>query len=269
MKAGSIRNPNRKAFIAIFIVTVLIVLHFIGWLRPVENFAIYITSPIFRGGNQATQSVSGFFQFLGSIGDLADENEVLKDKVEKLESENARLTEVERENKALRELSDFSAKEDFVLESAFVVGYDPTSFTEYLTIDKGTERKIEVGDPVVSQSGNLIGRVSEVGWKNAKVLLLTDSSSSVNVVVQDTRASGILKGEHGLGMVMELIPQEEVIKNGDRVVTSGLSGIFPKGLVVGEIEDVTQTENELFQEARIRPFVSFRDIEIAFVLTEF
>jgi len=269
MRLHHSRTKRRKFIVAVVVVAAIIVLHFVGILRPVENAIMYVVSPVFRTTGNASSGMRDTFGTLGNIRNLAKENEELKNKLENLEAENAQLAEIERENDALRELSNFPAREEYVLEPSFVIGYDPTSFTEYLTIDKGSESGIEENDPVVTESGNLIGRVQEVGWRSSKVLLITDSLSTVNAVVQDTRASGIVKGEHGLGMRMELIPQEEVIKVSDRVVTSGLSGVFPKGLTIGEIEDVQQKENELFQEARIRPFITFRNIEIAFVIKDF
>lgn len=251
------------------VIALLTLTHWFGWLRPIENLVVYITRPVTSTVFHASGNIGNAVRFFASIGKLADENNDLQKKVEQLSSENAKLREVERENVALREQLHFTEKQKFVSEPSFVIGSDPTSFTEYLTIDKGNEAGIEVNDPVITENGILVGRIAEVGWKSSKVLLVIDSSSSVNAIVQESRASGVVRGEHGLGLRMDLIPQDKVIKTGDRVVTSGLGEIFPKGLVLGEIENVTQQENELFQTARISPLVSFHDIEIVFVIKEF
>lgn len=258
-----------RAVAVVAIITLLVLLHLFGWLRPIENFLVYVGKPVISATSRATRSVSGSFSFLGSIGHLASENDSLKQQVEKLQAENARLSEVDKENSALRSQLKFQGKQPYEEVPSFVIGYDPTSFTEFLTIDKGTESGIKNGAPVITDSGLLVGQVREAGWRSSKVLLTTDSNSSINAVVQDSRASGIVKGDHGLGLTMGLIPQDEVIKEGDRVVTSGLGGEFPKGLVLGEVQSVSQQANELFQTARLKPAVSFRDVEIVFVIKSF
>ncbi len=258
-----------RVFVVAGIVVVLMLFHLVGWLRPVENAIVFVAKPVITFATKATRSVTGTFSFLGSIGHLASDNDSLQSKVEKLEAENARLAEVDKENSVLRSQLKFQSKQKYDEEPSFVIGYDPTSFTEYLTIDKGTESGIQDGDPVITDSGLLVGQISEAGWKSSKVLLVTDSNSSINAIVQDSRASGIVKGDHGIGLEMGLIPQDEVIKVGDRVVTSGLGGEFPKGLVLGAVETVSEQANELFQNARLKPAVSFRDVEIVFVIKSF
>ncbi|MFC1640829.1 rod shape-determining protein MreC [Patescibacteria group bacterium] len=268
--AWKIQQKNQTRIIIIFMVVfVLIVLHFFGVLRPVEDGVMYVIRPVFKTTTGAAQSASSSFGLLGSIGDLASENNDLRQELEVLEADIAQLNELKKENDALREQLKFSKRQDFELEPTFIIGYDPTSFTEYLTIDKGSESGIGEDDPVITESGILIGRIAEVGWKTSKILLTIDSSSKINAVVQDSRASGIVNGEHGLGLVMDLIPQDKVIKQGDTVVTSGLGATFPKGLIIGKIETMSQSKNELFQMARVKPITSFRDIEIAFVIKEF
>lgn len=251
------------------VIVVLVILHFVGVLRPVENFFVFVTKPVVSATNKATRSVTGSFSFLGSIGHLATENDSLKQQVEKLQAENARLAEVDKENSTLRSQLKFEGKQQYDEVPSFVIGYDPTSFTEFLTIDKGTEAGIKNGDPVITDSGLLVGQVQNAGWKSSQVLLTTDSNSSINAIVQDSRASGIVKGDHGLALTMSLIPQDEVVKEGDRVVTSGLGGEFPKGLVLGQVQSVSEQANELFQSATLKPAVSFRDVEIVFVIKSF
>lgn len=261
-------RPLRAIIIGVFVVLIMI-FHMIGWLRPVENFLVFMGKPVISGTTNIAKSVTDSFSFFGSIGHLASENDTLKQQLEKLQAENARLSEVDKENGALRSQLQFQEKQPYDEEPSFVIGYDPTSFTEFITIDKGTEVGIKKGNPVITDSGLLVGQIEEAGWKSSTVLLTTDSSSSINAVVQDSRASGIVKGDHGISLSMGLIPQDEVLKEGDRVVTSGLGGEFPKGLVLGEIENISEQANELFQTAQLKPAVSFRDIEIVFVIKSF
>jgi rod shape-determining protein MreC len=273
MELRRIKNRTKirplRAIVIAAVAFVLILIHFLGWLKPVENAFVFVTKPVVSGVTRAARSITGSFAFLGSIGHLASENDSLKQQVEKLQAEGARLSEVDKENTALRSQLKFQDKQAYNEEPSFVIGYDPTSFSEFITIDKGTESGIKNGNPVITDSGLLVGQIQDAGWKSSKVLLTTDSNSSINAVVQDSRASGIVKGDHGLGLTMGLIPQDEVVKAGDRVVTSGLGGEFPKGLVLGQVESVSEQANELFQTARLKPAISFRDVEIVFVIKSF
>ena len=124
--------------------------------------------------------------------------------------------------------------------------------------------------PVVTPAG-LAGRVTEVGTHWARVLLLTDPSSSVNAVVQSTRATGIIQGQ-GQGsdlLVMRYLPLGEAVKEGDLILTSGIGGAFPKRLVIGQVVKVNQRPTDLFTEAIVRPSVDFARLDYVLVMKKF
>jgi rod shape-determining protein MreC len=121
----------------------------------------------------------------------------------------------------------------------------------------------------VINSRGLVGRVTEVGPNWSQVLLLIDPVSSVNVVIQNKRIEGIVRGELGGTLIMERIPQGVVVAPGDLVLTSGLGGKMPPKLVVGQVTEVFQRDLDLFQTAFIRPTVNFRDLESVLILTAF
>ena len=136
-----------------------------------------------------------------------------------------------------------------------------------MSINVGENRGIAKDMPGIIGEGLLVGRVTEIGLNTATILLLSDRQSVVNAIVQDTRASGIVRGRHGLELLMDSIPQNEEIVNGQSIVTSGLGGGFPSGLLIVEIKEVHESSNELFKEARLLPAVNFDRLEIVFVLT--
>jgi rod shape-determining protein MreC len=122
--------------------------------------------------------------------------------------------------------------------------------------------------PVLTHRG-LVGRVTEAAPHSSKVLLITDPSSAVNALIQDSRATGVVQGLVGQGLTMRYIQQTEEITPGDLVLTSGLGGNFPTRLIIGQVTSVTKKDVELFQEATVRPSVDFGRLEMVMVLTSF
>ena len=121
---------------------------------------------------------------------------------------------------------------------------------------------------VVTARG-LVGRISEVGTDWARVLLITDPASSVNALVQTSRATGMVQGRLGQSLVMRFIPWEERVSVGDLIITSGLGRNFPKGLVIGQVTSVRQRDFQMHQEAEVKPTVDFNRLEIVTVITDF
>jgi len=150
-----------------------------------------------------------------------------------------------------------------------VVGADTNPYLRYVTINVGSLEGIEVGMPVVSNGPGLVGRVAQVGPRAAQVQLLIDSDSAVAALLQTSRVTGLVAGQPDGTLRMEYLPQEETISVGDIVLTSGLGGFMPKGLVIGQVTEVQQMDYALFQAAVVRPAVDFSRLELVLVLTSF
>ncbi|MGE5141643.1 MAG: rod shape-determining protein MreC, partial [Rudaea sp.] len=153
-------------------------------------------------------------------------------------------------------------------DAARVLAQDPSNLVRYLIVDQGSEDGIEVGMPVVLPQG-LVGRIMEVGNKWSRVLLITDPTSSVNAVIQSSRATGVIQGfENGM-LIMKYLPQAESVQVNDLVLTSGIGGSFPKRLVIGQVIEVRRRDTDLFQEAVVKPSVDFNRIEFLLVVKKF
>ena len=213
-------------------------------------------------GNDA----EGFIDFLGSISKLKDENEKLLKENNFLVSRATMLQEEKRENEVLREQLNLSPKNKFNLENAFVIGQDPQRLGSWIMIDKGSSAGIAIGMPVIVSDGILIGKIEEVSGGSSKVSLLTNSSSIVNAMDLETEAKGVLRGEYGLGILLDLVSQEEVLESGDNIVTSGLGGDVPRGLFIGKIQEFNMTADKLFQQAIITPRVKYSDLRMVSVI---
>lgn len=209
-------------------------------LSPVGTFFTGI------GGN-----VSLFGNNLLNLGSLQSENAALSEQNNRLKAEIALMKEIEEENASLRTEIDFVRRGKFVYEAAEVTSYDPSSLRGMVTINKGSADGLKTGMAATSE-GYLVGRISEVSEHSAKIQIITDPTSAIPVAIQNTSVNGIAKGELGSGLTMEKIPQGEEVKVGQTIITSGLGGEIPRGIIIGEIEGITSQENSLFISAKIR-----------------
>lgn len=204
--------------------------------------------------------------FLGSIGQLKNENEKLIKEKQELMARNAMLMDSENENKILREQVGLLPRNKYELIASNVVSQDPHGMGNWIEIDKGSNDGIAEGMSVIISNGILLGRVQEVTSSNAKIILLTNSRSTVNSTTANDGAKGIVRGEYGLGVVLDMVLQTDSIKVGDEVLTSGIGGEFPRGLFIGVIQEVHNSDDSLFQQAVISSPVQASKLQIVFVI---
>jgi rod shape-determining protein MreC len=238
-----------------------------------RDVAARLTLPVQRLLRQAGNELRGATGAAGDAATLRERNAELEQTVAQLTVENLRLKEIEAENVRLRSLLQFrDANPSFTYKGGQVVGRivanEPTSIVKSILIDIGSSNGIEPGMPVVTERG-LVGRVTDVYRNAARVLLITDSSSNVNTMLQNTRLRGILRGRAGQLPIMDYLPQDQQILVGDIVVTSGEGGSFPVGIPVGQVVEVEQNDVEMFQRAAVRTTVDFDTLETVLVVTNF
>jgi len=262
-------RKNIKIFSIIVILLIVVFSSVRGADNPVKGFLLGISSPFLKTSRIFSAGISGFFNFLGSIGKLKNENEKLLQDNQELLAENVRLKDVQKENQTLRKELDLVPKKDYELEASFVVGQDPQGLGNYFIIDKGENAGLKTGMPAIVSNGILVGKVSEVYGGTAKVTLVTDPESLINAEVENSGAKGIVRGEYGLGVKIDMISQTEVINEGDQVVTSGLGGGIPRGLTVGRVVRVSQSADKLFQEASVASAANFSNLRIIFIVKNF
>ena len=223
-----------------------------GLLSGFETAGRNMTAPVGIFFSDFSGRSSGFFSGIFKLGKLQAENAFLKDNLNRLQAEVAQLEEQKKENERLKALLGFVSANKFSYEAASVIAYDPSNIRGNLTVNKGKKDGIAEGMAVISD-GFLIGRIYAVDEHSSIVRLLTDPLSAIPVSVQNTGTTGIANGQIGYGLSMEKIPQGEKITKGDTVVTSGLGGEIPRGLIVGTVEKITRQENSLFVTADIMP----------------
>ena len=235
-----------------------------------EDAAGMIYTPAASIGNRAISAVKDFFARLFNTTDVHKENAQLKERITQLEGDNALLRELQLENSRLRELTNYvEANEDYEILTARIAAKNPGYWFDSFIISAGRNQGVKTDMPVVSSSG-LVGRITEVGGNWAKVLTIADVQSSVSGIVERTRDTGIVKGvvQSGGEIVcsMHYLPYESDLVPGDMILTSGLGGIFPKGLVVGSVSEVSRSDDASERTAVIRPAVDFNTLEEVMVI---
>ncbi len=272
-----------------------------GYLTPLENVAHYVLDPLQRLLAGVETITGNLFQSGRDVRELRTEVEDLRAQVDALTLENVSLRDYRAEVQSLRTLLNFT--NEFSISSYLgadvigrevcdsfpcgeIIGEEPNPYLHYVTINVGAQQGLEVGMLVVSADGGLglVGRVAQVAPRTAKVQLLTDRESAIAALLQTSRATGLVVGQPDGTLRMEYIPQREsvgvgedaedseVVENvnvGDVVLTSGLGGFMPKGLVVGQVTEVQQMDYELFQAAVVRPAVDFSRLELVLVIASF
>lgn len=223
-----------------------------GLLANAFDFTHEITAPTSLFFSRLSGRTSGFFSGVFSLGKLQKENAELRDSVNKFQAEVAQLSAAKKENEKLRAELGFNSSHNFSYEAAEVMSFDPSNLRGTVTINKGKKQGLAIGMAAISE-GFLAGRISEVSENSAKVQLITDPVSAIPVTLQTANTNGLAKGGIGFGLSMEKISQGEQIKEGDVVISSGLGGEIPKGLVLGTVEKIIRQENSLFINANVRP----------------
>jgi rod shape-determining protein MreC len=258
-------------FVALVIVSLALILLSQGrQLQPVESLANQVFTPIQQAAHDVTSTAGGWIDTLSRMNELEDENKKLRVALDSVTSENAQIQELKRENEKLRAMLKFQTERpDIKGVQASVIGGDPSGTTEILNIDKGTADGIAPGMAVVSPGGILVGQTKEVKANRATVLLITDIGSSVAVATQNTLVPGVLEGrwQKQGRLLMRHIPRDENIKKDDILLTTGVGGTFPKGLIAGQVSNVRQTDVATEKEAEAYPLAQLNSLENVLVIT--
>ncbi len=214
------------------------------------------------GMSQAVKGIWGDYIFLV---DLKNENDQLRKKVSVLSEENVSLHEMSRENERLKRYLRVVDGSTYPLIVAGVIGLDFTGWQKVISINKGKDDGVEKNMAVVAPDG-VIGRILKVYSNASQVLLVTDYSSSIDAVIQRSRVRGIVSGRGSDGLVLRFVANDGDVNKGDVVVTSGLSGIFPKGQMIGRVEKVKGGGRDFFKDVKLNSFVDFLRLEEVLII---
>ena len=221
------------------------------------------------------RGISSVFGALAEMDELRTKNETLEQENARLENENDQAKELQRENELLTALLQLRNGFDYETRAAAVIGRESNEFRRVVTIDIGTTEGVELGDVVVASGGAVAGRVFEVGPNYARVLLISDTGSTVIGQLTTSAATGEVVGQLGGLLVMSKIDAAVDVVLGEEVVTAGIElngGIrspFPKGLVIGIVGDSRRDANEVVQTAFIEPAIDLDRLEYVLVILDY
>lgn len=239
-----------------------------GMGHVLRGVAHTVAWPFERGFSFVAFTISDVGEFLSSIGTLKQENERLFGENIRLKAENASLAFLRGENEALREAAGLKVRERFDLLPAEVIGSGSEGQGGVILIDHGSTEGVRVGMLAVVGEGVLVGTVDEVFPFSAKVVLLTNSKSAFGGVTVENGTKGIVNGERGLGLLFDLVLEKDALHQGDRIVTSGVGGDVPRGLLIGTAEDVHESSDRLFQRASIISPIDFNGLRFIYLIKE-
>ena len=265
------RGAGRPFVLAALIVVALIVTTM--WYREGESGPVHaarrglvaVSTPFAAVGTWVATPFGAVGTWLGGLGVDRSAYNVLKAQNLELKQRLAALEEAKLENDRIRQLVDFAKAQNLPTVGATVIGRPTDSSQRSILIDRGTSSGVARGDSVIA-SGGLVGQVVEVTPWNAQVRLITDPESGVAVLVQRTRSSGIIRGTLEGPLALEFVEKKFAPVVGDVLLTSGLGGVYPKGIVVGEVTSVATPSTDLFPVITVATRVDIEHIEEVLVL---
>ena len=229
--------------------------------RPV----VAVFSTIQNGFMSTAQGIGGIWKNYISLTELHQENVQLSKDLDRIKKENIALLEATAELERIREILELKKSSPYPMIAARVIGRDPTNWYQSIVTDKGEKDGVTTDMGVISPAG-VVGRIVKTYPHSSRVLLLTDRNSSVAGLIQRTRDEGIIGGaEKGLARI-KYIPVLSKLEKGDLILTSGLVGSFPKGLLIGWLGEVEVQEMALFRQAELIPAVDFSKLEEVMII---
>ena len=264
-----LRNYKTVIFVTVLLIIALVMLSYSvkydtggGFFRKI---VLEATAPVQKVLSISVKSVSdAWLRYIFLVG-LEEENKNLNKKINEIKTElvlyQVGYLEAQRLSKLLALKNDYNYR--FV--SARVIGREQAALSKTILINKGTAHGLKIGMPVIATPG-LIGRLIDVSWHVSKVLLLIDENNNIGAILQRTRTQGIISGAGPHGCILKYIYKNQDVKEGDSVISSGMGGIFPKGLLIGKVSHVQKQDARLFLKINVAPFVDFAKLEEVLVL---
>ncbi len=236
-----------------------------GPIHKLRSGMLEVTAPFERAGNAIVSPFTAVGSWFSDLSISREDLESLEAQNDELLARLAELEEARQENERLRELVAFAEERKLTTLGARIIGRPTSSWEGVITIDRGSADGVEPGMPVLAAQG-LVGQVLEVSKNSAKVVLITDQRSGVAALIQSTRVPGVVEGSIEGGLTLEFVSSEEKPVQGDVILTSGLGGVYPQGLVIGDVTSVEERRGELFPRITVTSRVPIAQVEEVLVL---
>jgi len=263
------KSKYTQTIVIVMAVSGLIFLALGGYLTPLYNLTL---NPLISFQSWLSVRYLSLREFLTSpreVTELREQNALLESQMTQLQTQLIEMDERLAEAEVCFALLDFGrTNPEYDYIAATVIGREISPFLQYILIDKGTNDGIQFGMPVVTQQG-LVGRVDAVIANAARIKLITDLTSVVNVHLQSAETEAQLVGSLTGDVSLDMIPLDVKVEPGDVVLTSGLGGNYPTNIFIGQVLSIQQRDNALFQTASGQPIVDFSSINAVLVVVNF
>ena len=231
----------------------------------VKVYFANVVGPTLKGVGAPFHFTHGIFDAYVNLVDVKRKNDELRKKLEALQLKDQKFPELEKENERLRRLLHFMDERPGTLTAARVIGEDVSNWYKCIIIDKGRGNGISEKMPVITPEG-VVGQAVEVNQWHTKVMILIDTNSAIDVYVTGKEARGILAGTGRTTLKMKYVLKNDDLEAGDRLITSGKDGVYPRGLPVGVVISVNKNVVGLFAEVEVMPFNNFRKLDEVLVV---
>lgn len=273
MRLPNPEKPSAQPGLLVVLIVLALVITTV-WYREGVNGPVHklragietVTAPVTTIGEFVTRPIRGVVAWATDLGVSRSQLETLRSQNAQLRTRVSELEEARLQNERLKGLVQFATASKIQSLGAAVIGRPTNSWEGVITINRGTADNVQAGMPVVGPSG-LLGQTVDVAAHSARVRLITDPSSGVSAMLQTTRAEGIVKGSIEGKLTLDFVSVEATVRAGDVVITSGMGGVFPKGLIVGEVTKVVKSPAALYQHIELAPSGRVDTLEEVLVLT--
>jgi rod shape-determining protein MreC len=230
-----------------------------------ERTTVAVVTPVQKGITATMRNIVGVWDNYIFLANSSKKNRELRKKLQEQKFQNSLLLEELKKYRRVENLLSFNPVARSSFQVASVVGWDSTNLAQTLAIDKGTKNRIKKGMPVLTYEG-LVGRTVVTTGNSSRVLMITDARSAVDAFLQGSRVRCMVVGQNKKRTLIRYLPLDAKVKEGDILISSGLGGVYPKGLRLGTVSRLRKGDSRLFYEAEMTPSADFSRIEEVLVM---
>lgn len=264
--AGS-HKKKKWIMLAAAMIALLIFFARAGSVMPFENIIVRATAPLAASALYVWRAITALGLTAIDMKNAGEEVAALREENQRLQAEAAQRAEFARENESLRVQLGVDMARSRILVDADVIAFDPLLFTHYAVINRGARDGMRAQMPVIMPGDVVFGKIENVHETTSEVMLIADSDNKVSGTTVSHNASGVLGGVKGGVLLFDLIEKSAALAEGELVVTSGLDGVYPRGLIIGWVLKTISQEEDIFQQAHLRPAYAKALPSTVFVIT--
>ena len=265
------QSTGMRPLIVLCVLSIVVLTFYIregeyGPIHAVRSAVTTITSPVRFAGSLAATPFNALGNVFSNLTASQETLSELKAQNDELTAKVAELSEAQETAERLQELVGLQSTYNLQSTAARIIGGSSDAWSQTVTIDKGSANGMAIGMPVCNAYG-VIGQITETSLNTSTVLLITDESSGVSAMSQRSRAQGMLRGQPDGTLRLEYVSVDDDVKTGDIVITSGIGGVFPKGLPIGTVSSVDRSDNDIYYTIVVRMQASTENNEEVLVIT--